>query len=278
MLLLVANLVIYNAATQFIHPRQFRFFLLQSASNFLAVQSSRLIHCLSELGVTGVELSDTNLADKLGRLVDLSDSVMLAEALRSLPKATSAEDLEASGRVRDQFLDARTAMVKSIASSFALDTGLAQFKLPKLKDIVTEEGVSFQAYQKFYAVQQSEMDFRITKLRVRTREGVSAHSRKLAQLAALDNALGDTLAAHSRQLLGAIPRLLSGRLDSLYQQHQRSQPEQQVDEARLWAQPGGWLNQFHREMQGVLLAELELRLQPIMGLIEALDVEIGSNL
>lgn len=228
--------------------------------------------------MSGIELSSTNLADKLGRLIDLSDSVMLSEALRALPRAVSAEELVDSAVVRDQFLQARQSMVKSIASSFTPGSGVAQFKLPSLaQEVITAEGFSFKPYQKFYTLHQSELDVRIIKLRITIRQAVAGHSRKLAQLAALDAALGDTLAAHSRKLLGAIPRLLGRRFEFLLQQ-QSLKADSNSEKLEVWAQPGGWLFQFHREMQSLLLAELELRLQPIMGLIEALDVEIGSGL
>ena len=34
--------------------------------------------------------------------------------------------------------------------------------------------------------------------------------------------------------------------------------------------PGAWLNLFRQDMQSVLLAELEIRLQPVEGLLAAL--------
>jgi hypothetical protein len=39
-------------------------------------------------------------------------------------------------------------------------------------------------------------------------------------------------------------------------------------------QKGEWLDCFIREMQAVLLAELELRLLPVIGLVEALEFEV----
>jgi hypothetical protein len=52
---------------------------------------------------------------------------------------------------------------------------------------------------------------------------------------------------------------------------------EQPDDPALWMQPGGWLANFCRELQGVLLAELDLRLQPTVGLIEALSNEVGKR-
>ena len=38
-----------------------------------------------------------------------------------------------------------------------------------------------------------------------------------------------------------------------------------------WLQPGAWLHTFCQDMRAVLLAELELRLQPVAGLLDALN-------
>ena len=45
------------------------------------------------------------------------------------------------------------------------------------------------------------------------------------------------------------------------------------DDPARWMQPGGWLVRFCAEMQRVLLAELDLRLMPVAGLVAAVDKE-----
>ncbi len=42
------------------------------------------------------------------------------------------------------------------------------------------------------------------------------------------------------------------------------------DDPADWTQPGSWLEAFCQDTQAVLLAELELRLKPVAGLIAAL--------
>ena len=45
------------------------------------------------------------------------------------------------------------------------------------------------------------------------------------------------------------------------------------DDPACWMQPGGWLARFCADMQRVLLAELDLRLMPVAGLVAAVDKE-----
>ena len=42
-------------------------------------------------------------------------------------------------------------------------------------------------------------------------------------------------------------------------------------------QPDGWLALFRKDLRAVLLAELALRLQPVEGLIAALDNEVTKQ-
>jgi hypothetical protein len=71
-------------------------------------------------------------------------------------------------------------------------------------------------------------------------------------------------------LLSKTPVLLGKRFQQLFKEHQQKLADtQQTDNPVSWMQAGGWLARFCKDMQMLLLAELELRLQPAMGLIEA---------
>jgi hypothetical protein len=39
----------------------------------------------------------------------------------------------------------------------------------------------------------------------------------------------------------------------------------------------GWIRRFHRDMQDLLLAELDLRLMPVLGLVEAVEEEVTQK-
>jgi hypothetical protein len=103
-------------------------------------------------------------------------------------------------------------------------------------------------------------------------------STRLRLLAALDEALDRILTARERQLLATLPSLLERRFQQLLAAHQRALLDSgQADEPLLWMQPGGWLAIFCEELQAMLIAELDLRLQPTLGLIEALHNEADRH-
>jgi hypothetical protein len=99
------------------------------------------------------------------------------------------------------------------------------------------------------------------------RESVSGFSPALAQLAALDTALGDPISAHTRRIFAVVPRLLQKRFEFLIEQYRQASAGNQREQ-NLWHQTHA---QFRSDMQGLLLAEIDTRLLPVLGLIEALD-------
>jgi hypothetical protein len=92
----------------------------------------------------------------------------------------------------------------------------------------------------------------VAALRERLRALLRRGSPAQARLAALDAVMEQLLALRERHLLAKLPGLLAPRW-----QHWQ-------------AQPGAWRQGFGAEVQALLLAELDLRLQPAEGLAEAL--------
>jgi hypothetical protein len=81
------------------------------------------------------------------------------------------------------------------------------------------------------------------------------------QLAALDGVLDQALAPASAPARHRAPA--AGGVSSNCTRRTGRPPEPAT--TRPWLQPGGWLATFCQDMQAVLLAELDLRLQPVAG-------------
>jgi hypothetical protein len=97
----------------------------------------------------------------------------------------------------------------------------------------------------------------VHNLTARIREDVAGLSPAMARLVAVDTALGNTLAAHTRQYFAEIPALLARH----FEQVRRDNP----------GLPEAVLEQFCAQLRELLLAELETRLLPALGLIEAIN-------
>jgi hypothetical protein len=105
-----------------------------------------------------------------------------------------------------------------------------------------------------HAQQQRAMAARVASLRERLRPRLTEASAALARLAQLDAVLERALLEAERPLLSALPLLMTRRA-----------------EAHHAADPRRWRERFWADLQRLLRAELDLRLQPVRGLIEALD-------
>lgn len=240
--------------------------------------SSRIIRFLSELNVANVEISHQHFVERLGQLIDFSGSITLASTHHGL-SATSFDSKPYSlEEVKALFLRVRSVMVQSIVKSTTpnADDEARRLPNPNIGDSL-ETLTGFDAYRRFYGVMQRDMDTKIRNLRLQIRQEMSGVSPKLAQLCHLDSVLSDTLFANTRQFFAVITRLLNKRFDYLLQAHRDAVEKQQAsDNPAEWIASGGWLEQFYKEIQGLLLAELEVRLQPVLGLMEALMKEVET--
>jgi hypothetical protein len=124
------------------------------------------------------------------------------------------------------------------------------------------------------------METGIANLRGRLRGMLAAKTPAMARLAVVDAVMERALGERERNLLGAVPGMLAGPFERLREAELQAlaaavadsdateAPEASEDAAPIT--PGAWLDVFRKDMQSVLLAELEVRFQPVEGLLAAL--------
>ena len=116
------------------------------------------------------------------------------------------------------------------------------------------------------------MELNIEPLRVNLRTALSQASPALRKLAELDVVMDKVLRVREGHLLARVPVLLKKRFLALYAAHQEQLAASgQPDSPAAWMHAGGWLAGFCQNLQTLLLAEVELRLQPSAGLLEAFN-------
>lgn len=231
--------------------------------------SSRLVRFLAELSIVDAAESKQAFAERLGQWLDFADAIALHAAHASAAAQRSGAESSTLPALANEFAAARAAWASSIAASCA--------KWPTSSSVADpDSAAAYEPYRRFYSAQQGEMDVAIRPWRNKARRALAQVGGKLGQLAALDAALDKILSARERQLLATVPALLERRFALLASAHrQRLAETGQADDPGLWMQAGGWLADFGKELAMVLLAELDLRLQPTVGLIEALSNEAG---
>jgi hypothetical protein len=248
---------------------------------------TRLSRLLSELAVTDVQLAHSHFSERLGRLIDFGDSMRLSSVHADLRQLAFEPGPAAAAALRDEVGEVRLSLVRFVVEGFNLGAGAERVRLPAPSNGLSLEALStFEPYHRFYAAHQREFEVKIQSLQRRVRDGVTGVSAELARLAKLDEAVRDMLSMQVRKYLAVIPVLLGKRFEFLYREHLSMQDDsaQQAVSVRTddevfkaWTQPNAWLDRFFGEMRGLLLAELELRLLPVMGLVEAAYIKTENQ-
>lgn len=208
---------------------------------------SALIRLLARLADTDVPESKQAFADRLSHWLSWTDAISLSAALDGSP-ATPTPGARAFGSADEaECTRVRTALVKAIATPMDTST-------------------DFPQYRRRYVARQQAMEAGIGPLRGRLRSRLAAGSPAMARLAAVDAVMEQVLGAHEQRLLSTVPALLEKHFARLRRADQATSPDEPEGEV----QPGKWLDVFAKDMQGVLLAELDIRFQPVEGLLEAL--------
>jgi hypothetical protein len=237
--------------------------------------SSKLIRCLADLGIVDTADPGNAFAEQLGQWVHFADAIVLSavhgEGIPSARQERPGAHAAAQAAVSAEFERIQDLLVYSITMSCSTKPGKTHIKLPvPVLELPLDLKTAYPPYHRFYDAHQRDMELSIQPLRVNVRAAVAKASPRLKKLADLDAALEKILRERENKLLAKVPLLLRKRFGQLFKEHQqRLADTQQADNPAGWTQAGGWLARFYGDMQMLLLAELELRLQPAMGLIEA---------
>ena len=230
--------------------------------------SSRLIRILTDLACVQATEPGTGFAEKLGLWVDYTNAIKLCAVHNNDSPARPAPPADAPP------MDAEFARQRALLERAITTASLPQAEsaagtvqaMPTASDIT----VAFEPYRRYYVAQQRDMELKVPPLRSRVRDALAQAAPAQRQLAALDAALDGILSEREARLLGALPQLLKKRFGHLLKAHHLAQADAPATAA---PKPAACLTGFGQEMQTVLLAELDLRLQPALGLIEALHHE-----
>jgi hypothetical protein len=228
--------------------------------------SSKLIRLLSEATLLDMNAPRQDFAERLALWLSASDTVRLHAALQlqADQPPTASQNVAArqtnAAAVATACHKAHTQLTKAILAHEALGaTGH------------DDPNGGYAPYRKRHLDQQRQMELKIRPLRAQVREALANTSPKLRQLATLDAVLEQTLGVREQKLLTMVAVFLEKRFEQMKRAHLSEHGEAEPQGA-----PPKWLEAFSQEWQAVVLAELDVRWQPIMGLIEAMSNEIET--
>ncbi len=216
------------------------------------LDGSALVGMLAQLALTEPPTAAPSFVEGMGRWLGWQEAIALSAVLQQAAPGTAAalpalRAASASEQANAERLCQRLARVQAELTQAILAD----------RDTVREDGNDFLPFRRRCLNLQQAMAAAVAPLREQLRATVAPMSPAMARLAALDAAMAQALAPREHALLALLPVLLEKHFLRL-----RTAPPQ--------ADPNPWLDTFRQDMQQLLLAELSLRLQPSLGLLQAL--------
>ena len=174
----------------------------------------------------------------------------------------------------------RSALEQSILHGQVQGTGLSRIDMPRAElDEPIDPKMAFEPYRRFIAAHQRQMEAVISTLRSQVR-GQLSKLPALQPLAALDAQFENILNDREALLLGKVAKLLEKRFVQALKQHIKQCAQEDAEAAADTVAPAptarttpAWLAPLRQELRMALLAELDTRLQPTLGLLEAFNPE-----
>lgn len=225
--------------------------------------------------VAATDMPGADLAQRLSLWVGVFEAGTLHAVHQAAASAPARALPAAAVSPGEQLKQVRAILTRAIAAGSAADGGTGRALQPLSQPApATDTEIDFAPYRQHCQDLQRNMEMMITPLRDSVRQALSAASPGLRRLAALDAVWEQMLAGREQKMMAAVPARLRRRFESLRKAGTDNPSQERPTTAG--PRPAGWLQVFSGEMRQVLLAELDVRLEPVTGLIEAFEQE-GSQ-
>ncbi|NYT59599.1 DUF3348 domain-containing protein [Alcaligenaceae bacterium] len=227
-----------------------------------------LVRLLARLNDTDVRGPSQSPPDRLSHWLGWSDAIALAGALGGAAPVVSHTASSLNGTQEyDRVHKALSDLIVAVNAPAPARHRTRQPPAARPGGTVSAATIEFSTYRQRYIALQQTMETRCTDLRARLRKMLASRSSAMARLAAVDAVMEQALNEREFCVLARIPVLLEGHFKRLKQAALDHEVEPRLESA---GQANAWLNAFHEDMQNVLFAELDIRLQPAQGLQAAL--------
>lgn len=227
------------------------------------INRSALQVLLAQWGQELVTDASVDVAQSLGQWLGPMDAVQLNTALHTIESHVSTT-AKVAGRALDADVvqalyqagcDALDALAATVAAPEPAPRGRAA-RLGVLPVVEAATAPELAPRLKRYQFVRQQFAPKVAALRARVRQHLARGTAPQQQLAALDAVLEQMLGAQEHKLWARLPGFLERRWTQCSTR-----------------QGGGagdvWLRGFEQDMQALLRAELQVRLQPVQGLVEA---------
>ena len=230
-----------------------------------------LVRLLARLTDVDVPESGQSLSDRLSLWLGWTDAIALAAVLDGKPPAMAPGGPTFDSEQDRESLKLRTTLADAIASDTEFTAARpAAGSRPRTQAVPkAPTDADYSSFRQRYLSLQHTMENGIGACAA-LRGMLAGRNPEMTRLAMVDAIMERSLSVRERALMTTIPTLLGAHFERLRKAEQSAQEEAEVAEMPPPAKPGAWLDTFRKDMRSVLLAELDIRFQPVEGLLAAL--------
>jgi hypothetical protein len=249
------------------------------------INSSRLTRFLIENAMIDAVPVTADVGPKLGSWLNFRQAIDLHGVLtreqqtaRPPPahlRRAGVMTAEALTRHVDQV---RAQLEQSIAQGAPSGSGMTRIDMPPAElDEPIEPQTAYEPYRRFYDAHQRQMQVSIQALRSQVRGQLSKSTASLQRLATLDETFENILSEREAVLLGKVSQLHEKRFAQALKKHIQQHSQAPTHASAVGSEPlsantdnpMAWLLPLRQALRSALLAELDTRLQAVLGLLEA---------
>ncbi|HEX5312001.1 DUF3348 family protein [Aquabacterium sp.] len=228
-----------------------------------SLSRSRLVRLLSDLACVEGEDSRQDVAERLSHWLDAVSAVRLDGALQSIQAYARQKGVASMGAAGPLPVAELEQALQRMRLGLMQGFGSAALNLAALPH---EGEPDYGPYYQRYLELQRQMESKVAALRAQLRQALSRGSVAQRQLAALDAVMEQMLGPRQQKLWTSVPVYLERRFEQLRQTRHA--------DGDAGGSPQAWQVTFGRQWQELLQAELQARLEPVMGLLEAARQEV----
>lgn len=233
--------------------------MIQTPSHSAGVSQQKLLQILAQSGAPHTDDPLPCCGERLGRLFGLSNTLALDSAIAFRVRQPGMNQGPVIERLTQELANTRRALIRKISSYGS--------------EVEPTDSEDFEPYLNAWLALQRRVVAASRQFRDKARKVMKDHNQNLARLAELDSAFDHAMAGYTSQCFSYIPKVLEQRFQALVQAQQTS--SERSHETGI--APGDCLHRYCEEAQNLLLAELDVRLEPVLGLLEACHNEVTNS-
>jgi hypothetical protein len=232
------------------------------------LHSAPLLRFWIERGLLDPGNSTRDLGVRLGDWLSVRHAIQL-HPLLDTAKPRKGQALGSRVIPMRAEFDLMVADLRAAISHDRFASGLWRNPMPAaviLHPLVWDE--LWEPYRRYLSDHQKQMNLWLGRWRKKLRDALLTAGGEMQLLARLDAVYDDALAEKETRLLATLPLRMGQHLSRLVGQHLAHAVAASLGRS---ASSPAWLTEFEGELRASLMAELELRLQPLLGLLEAME-------